>query len=480
MPAERKTQRGRKRSETSKGSALDVAELIGGLPPSNLEAEKSVIASVLLMNEAFDEVADVINSRMFYADTHRKIWECIADMIVAGTPVDTVTLAQELENRGEFEEIGAGYLLQALETVPHAGHAKYYAEIVAELYIARSLVDSCTDIIRDVHRESELGRGGDMRAILSAAESRVFSIVERNAKRNSAESFGDVLNEVFSRLTDRMSQEGKMPGLLTGLNGLDKLTCGFEGGQFVVIGARPGVGKTSLVGNWAVKCSEAGGVLFFTLEMSRLELTERIICGQAEVNHYNFRQGIIDDDDQRRLSEASDRLRDVPIYIHDDRGIDVGEMMAVARRVGRRVPLAMVIIDYLQLIEGPRFTSRDTSREQIVAQISRRLKIMAGEINVPVVCLSQLNRDVERRENKRPRLSDLRESGAVEQDADIIIFLDRPEAYDPADRPGEADLVVAKNRSGPTGEVPLRFIKDQFRFVDKIEGAIDHQKLPVF
>jgi replicative DNA helicase len=276
-----------------------------------------------------------------------------------------------------------------------------------------------------------------------------------------------------------MSHDGRMPGLPTGLNGLDKLTCGFEGGQLIIIGARPGVGKTSLAGNWAVSCSDAGGVLFFTLEMSKAELAERILCGQAEVNHYKFRQGFIEDDDQARLAQAAAKLQQSPIYIHDDRGIDVGEMMSVARRVARRAPLAMVIVDYLQLIEGPRFAPREFSREQIVAGISRRLKIMAGELNVPVVCLAQLNRDVEKRDNKRPRMADLRESGAVEQDADIILFLHRPDAYDVEDRPGEADLIVAKNRSGPTGDVSLRFLKDQYRLVDRIDTP-DTAKLPGF
>lgn len=468
MAEERKT-RQRKTEATASGSARDAERLRDQVPPHNVDAEKSVIASVLLLNNAYDDVCDVLLTRMFYIERHRKIWDAVADLLLAARAVDAVTLAEELSRRGEFEDCGgAGYLLELMDTVPHAGHAKHYADIVSDHYIARSLADACSETIKDVYRVSENGRGGEMRSLLEDAEGRVFSIIERNAPRGQVVTLAEALEGAFRKLGDRHAKQSDHPGLAIGLNDLDNLTGGFEPEQLIVLGARPSMGKSAAMGNWALHIvKRVGAVLFFTLEMSKIELAERLVCAESRVSFYDMRSGNIDDEGQGALAAAEAVFRPLPLFILDEQGQTVSSMLSTARRIARRHPLAAVFVDYLQLIEPPRDgVNRQYSREQIVANISRRLKFMAKELQVPVIVGAQLNRGVEDRPDPRPRLSDLRESGAIEQDADIVIFLHRPEVYNPENRVGEADFIVAKQRSGPKGTAVANYIGKQMRFTD--------------
>lgn len=441
--------------------ARSASDLSDRVPPQDLDAERSVLGSVLLANDVLDDVISVIQSRHFYSDPHQKIFQAIHDMYEDGIRgIDAVTLGHELQKRGELEAVGGpAYLVQILETVPHAAHAEYYAKIVREKWLQRSLIDACTESLREAYHGSDA-----IEEILTRSEKRIFSIAEQ---QEGIDRMGmrDILEDTFERIFERMDQEGSISGIPTGFNGLDDMTSGFQPSELLVLAARPSMGKTALVCNFALAVAKAKrGVLLFSLEQSRMELAERLLCIQAKVNGHKLRQGDLDEMDQHSLMEAANELRECPLFIDDTAGRTMSQIAAVGRRLKRSSGLNLIIIDYLQLIESD---DKAMPREQQIATITRRLKFLAKELSAPVIALAQLNRGVEQREDKRPRLSDLRESGAIEQDADIVMFLHRPEAYDPEDRPGEADLIIAKNRSGPIGTVPLVWLREQLKFGDR-------------
>ncbi len=436
-------------------------DLTGRLPPQDLDAERSVLGSVLLSNESIDDVLQHVRSEQFYADAHRQMFAAVADMYERGDRgIDPVTLASELERRGQLAEIGGpAYLVQVLETVPHAAHAEYYARIVRDKWMQRTLIEACTDTLRDAYHGQN-----EVEDLVARAERRIFDIAER---QHDVDRFAlkDILEDTFERIFSRMDQEGTLSGLHTGFHGLDEKTSGFQPSELLVLAARPSMGKTALVCNFALAVAAAGsGVLLFSLEQSSLELAERFLAIQAKVNGHKLRQGDLNELEQHELMEASNLLRELPLFIDDTAGRTVGQIAAICRRMKRRSNIGLVIIDYLQLIESD---EQRVSREQQISTITRRLKFLAKDLSVPVIALAQLNRGVEQREDKRPRLADLRESGAIEQDADIVMFLHRPEAYDPEDRPGEADLIVAKNRNGPIGNVPLVWLREMLKFADR-------------
>jgi replicative DNA helicase len=380
--------------------------------------------------------------------------------------IDPVTIGHELQRGGVLEEVGGpSTLMRILETVPHAAHAEYYARIVRDKWLQRTLIEVCTNTLREAYESSD-----DTEQILARAEQRVFSILEQ---QGSIDKFAirDILDDTFARIFERMDQEGVISGLPTGFDGLDSLTSGFQSSELLVLAARPSMGKTALVCNFALSVArqERQGVLLFSLEQSKLELAERFLCIQARIDGHRLRQGDLDEVEQHSLHEASNEMREFPLFIDDTAGRTVSQIAAVSRRLKRRFGIGLVIIDYLQLIESD---DRNLPREQQISTITRRLKFLAKDLSIPVIALAQLNRGVEQREDKRPRLADLRESGAIEQDADIVMFLHRPEAYDPEDRPGEADLIIAKNRNGPIGTVPLVWIKEQLRFGDRAPAGV--------
>lgn len=443
------------------GTEKSALDLLGRVPPQDLDAEKSVLGSLLFSSEAFDEVIQHIQSRCFYTDAHRKIFQCIHDMYEkGGRALDVVTLAHELQKRGDFEDIGgAAYLNDIMGSVPHAAHAEYYAKIVRDKWLQRSLIEACTDSLREAYYGNE-----DVEDILAKAEKRVFGIVEQQENIDKIE-IAAILDATFQRIFERMDQEGSVSGLHTGFNGLDDYTSGFQPSELIVLAARPSMGKTALVCNFAMSVAKAGrGVLIFSLEQSKLELAERLLCIEARISGHKLRQGELDEFEQSMLMEASNEMRQHHIFIDDQAGRTMSQIAAIARRLKRRATLDIVVIDYLQLIETE---DKNMPREQQISSITRRLKFLAKDLDIPVIALAQLNRGVEQREDKRPRLSDLRESGAIEQDADIVMFLHRPEAYDPEDRPGEADLIIAKNRHGPIGTVELTWLREMLKFGDK-------------
>lgn len=436
------------------------------LPPQNLEAEKSVLGSLLLQNNALDEVADFLRPHHFYSDANQAIYDAMLRMYESGIRgIDAVTLCEELDRRQQLEMIGGpAYVMELMETVPHAAHIKYYADIVRDKWILRRLTEVCTDVLRDCY-----GGSSPTTETLQLAERGIFEILEQQETGHKI-TMEEILIDAFDRIDARVARGGQISGLSTGFLDLDHQTNGFQPSELIILAARPSMGKTALVCNIAQAVAQESqvGVLIFSLEQSKLELAERFLSIQGRIDGHRMRKGQIDDAERHALMEASSVLSKLPIFIDDRPGRTVAQIGAIARRLKRRDKIGLIIIDYLQLIEAD---DRNISREQQIAQITRRLKGIAKETDVPLIALSQLNRGVELREDKRPRLADLRESGAIEQDADIVMFLHRPDAYDPEDRPGLAEVIVAKHRSGPTGIVNLTWKKEHMRFLDYSSAA---------
>ncbi len=452
------------------------------LPPQDLEAEKSLLGSMLLVNDVIDEVVELVQPDHFYLDAHQQICAAIYRMRESGiNGIDVVTAAEHLQRSGQLEDVGGiAHLSEILNTVPHAAHAKYYAGIVRDKGVLRKLIYACTDILSESYDGSQ-----ETTDILAKAEQTIFHVVEEQQSTDNM-VLKDILLDTFARINDRLMNQGTISGLSTGFVDLDNQTNGFQPSELVILAARPSMGKTAFVVNVAeavarnarnrladrhaaegteVPVGEVadGGVLIFSLEQSKLELAERLLCISARLDGHDLRKGNLEPEDRNRLLQASDELSKMPLFIDDKPGRSMSEISAIARRLKRKQGISLIIIDYLQLIEPE---DKRAPREQQISLITRRLKFLAKEINVPVVALAQLNRGVELREDKRPRLADLRESGAIEQDADIVMFLHRPEAYNPEDRPGEAEVIVAKHRSGPTGIVSLTWQKESMRFVN--------------
>lgn len=427
------------------------------VPPANLDAEKGVLGSLLLMNDSIDEVAEFLTSQHFYSDRHQAIYSAIHELYEAGVRgIDVVTLSEQLERRKKLEEVGGpAYLLEVLQSVPHAAHARYYGTIVREKAVQRSLIGACTEILKDCYDAEK-----PVDEILQCAEQNVFQILEQQEAGEKI-SIDQILLDAWARIDARDGANGPS-GLTTGFGDLDAKTNGFQPSELIILAARPSMGKTALVCNIAEAIADSGhGVLIFSLEQSRLELAERLLTIRSRVNSHTLRSGHLSDMERHALVIASNELNAMPLFIDDRPGRTVSQISAIARRLKRQHKLGIVIVDYLQLVEPE---DKRAPREQQIAYISRRLKFIAKELDIPVIALAQLNRGVELREDKRPRLADLRESGAIEQDADIIAFLHRPEAYKVDDRPGEAEVIIAKHRSGPTGIVTLTWRADCMRF----------------
>ncbi|MEX0717111.1 MAG: replicative DNA helicase [Planctomycetaceae bacterium] len=432
------------------------------LPPQNLEAERSVLGSCLLVNDAIDEVADLIQADHFYSDAHRRIFATMFTLHETGRRVDPVILAEALAQKGDLEEIGGlDRIHEILEAVPHAAHAKYYAGIVRDKWVHRSLINACTDILRDCYDS-----GDETQSVLERAEQSIFRILESQDATDKL-AIGDILLDAMAAINARLETEGTISGLGTGFFKLDELTNGFQKSELIVLAARPSMGKTALICNWAEAAAAkyGKGVLIFSLEQSKVELAERFLCIRARLDGHKLRAGNLDEAERHRMMETLQELSDMPLFIDDTPGRGMSQMGAICRRMKRKEDIGLVIIDYLQLIEPE---DRRAPREQQVAQITRRLKFLAKELKVPLIALAQLNRGVETRKDsdKRPRLADLRESGAIEQDADVVMLLHRPEVYTPEDPElhGLAEVIIAKNRSGPVGIVPLTWRKEFLRF----------------
>jgi replicative DNA helicase len=437
------------------------ADLSEFIPPHNEVAEKCLLGGVILSTDAYFEVASIVSDRWFYSSKNRQVWLEIKKLREGNRgDLDIVILRDELQKSGQLEFVGETYLLELFQTVPHADHTAHYAGIVREKFQRREglrLIEETGREFRDLSREPQ--------ETIAALDGKLVKL-SGDSMASDAVSVDDSTDETLAAISQRIDdrQTGKSVGIPTGSKAFDDLMGGLRPTELVIVAARPAMGKTALVCNWTLAAARAGhGSLVFSLEQGRTELHERFLSIDGRVDAHKLRIGDIDEVDSGELQLAANRIRQLPILTDDTAGRKVSEISAIARTKVRTHDIKLVIVDYLQLIEAedPRMP-----REQQVSTITRRLKCLAKDLRIPVVALAQLNRDVESRDSKRPRLSDLRESGAIEQDADCVVFIHRPEVYDANDRPGEADLILAKNRAGRVGTVALAFAKTFLRFED--------------
>ena len=435
------------------------------VPPQNLEAESSVLGGILLENEAINQVLELLRPEEFYRESHRKIFRAMIELSDRSEPVDLITLSEFLKGRGELEGAGGtAYLASLADFVPTAANISYYARIVREKAILRSLINAATDIATRGFEEQ-----GNVEEFLDTAEKVIFDISERKIKAAFV-AVGDMIKDTLKTVEKLYERKEMVTGVPTGFRDLDKLTAGLQSAELIVVAGRPSMGKTAFSLNVAANAAFAGvGVAIFSLEMAKEQLVLRLLCSEARVDSSRIRGGYLGERDFPKLANAAGRLHEAPIYIDDTPAISVLELRAKARRLvrDRGKKVGLVVIDYLQLMRGMGAAS---NREQEISEISRSLKALAKELNVPVIAISQLNRRVEDRGDKRPMMADLRESGAIEQDADVIAFIYRDEVYNQksADS-GVAEVIVSKQRNGPIDTVRLAFLNEYTRFEDLSE-----------
>lgn len=433
------------------------------IPPQNTDAEVSLLGSLLIDDEAITIIADKISSNDFYEQRHGIIYNAILRLYEQNKPIDLLTLSNVLKDNDELETIGgSSYLTELTNAVPTAAHAEHYADIVAEKALRRRLIKASEDIVTMSFDENT----SSVQEILEQAEQRLFKVSQRTLKQDLV-SIEQILAEGFDRLDDLHKNKGKLRGVKTNWRELDNKTAGLQRSDLIILAARPAMGKTTFVGNLVqnVATSEKLPVLFFSLEMSKDQLVDRMLASESGVDAWNIRTGNLSDEDFERLGQAMGSLSEAPIYIDDTPGITVLEMRTKARREAQKHPLGLIVVDYLQLMSGSK-GGNEFNRVQEVSEISRGLKLIARELNVPVVALSQLSRSVESRSPQIPQLADLRESGSIEQDADIVMFLYREDYYNPeTDRQHMTDLIIAKHRNGPTGRIELYFHPEKLKFI---------------
>lgn len=431
------------------------------IPPQNLDAEKSLLGAVLIDEEVLTDVSEHLTPADFYEKRHGLIFGGMMRLYEKHKPVDLLTLTDELRKKDELDTIGgSAYLGELTNYVPTAANAEAYAELVAATAVRRRLIRASSDI-------AELGFDEDTttQELLEKAEAELFSVSDQSLKQDLT-SLESILTDSFDRLEELHRNKGALRGIRTGYRDLDNMTAGLQRSDLVILAARPAMGKTTLVTNLAYNVATIAKqpVLFFSLEMSKEQLVDRMLADASGVDSWNIRTGNLSDDDFGKLSDAMGELAEAPIYIDDTPGLSVLEMRTKARRQAHEAPLGLIIVDYLQLMQA---TGRsDGNRVQEVSEISRGLKLIARELNVPVIALSQLSRSVESRSPQIPQLADLRESGSIEQDADIVMFIYREAYYNPeTERENVTDLIIAKHRNGPTGKVELYFHPERLRFM---------------
>ncbi len=461
-----------RKDDGSRPPKSDGSSMLDRSPPFDLSAEACVLGCLILNPDVANDLTLILRTDDFYDDANRKIYSAIISMFDSGRKFDVTLLVAELKTRGEFELVGgAAYIAKLANSVPNAAHAIYYAEIVRAKATLRRLIDASTSILSDAYDETM-----DVKELVSQAEQRIFQIQdERNA--NSAAQVGEVLKTAMNRIDLRMQGHQLTTGVLTHFTDFDSMTGGLHDGELIILAARPSMGKTALAMNIAenVAMKDKAPVLFVSLEMNAVELVDRLLCSVAKVNGARLRVGTISQDDQKRLISHAAKIAISPLYIDDAPSRTVSEVAAVARRITQqelRKPngkkLGLIVIDYLQLLEPD--NAKDPRQEQ-VAKIARRLKMLAREQKVPILCLSQLNRQAEDTKDHKPKLSHLRESGAIEQDADVVMFVHREGYYhrgeDRDQFEGMAEIIIAKQRNGPVGEVELVWEREYTRFLNK-------------
>ena len=441
---------------------------LGKVPPQNLEAERAVLGGMLLERETIPKVLQIITeSESFYSEVHTLIYEGVVSLFNQNKPVDVVALKEQFGKKGKLKEVGgASYLAELVNSVPTTVNVPYYAQIVKQKHILRDLLKTA-DFIRSLSYDDSQ----ELDVVLDKAQSSIFDITQQRVQ-TPYQHIKDVLTGTFERIEALYERKEQITGVPTGFAQLDRLTSGFQPSDLIVIAGRPSIGKTSLALNIAKYAGIEAKVplVIFRLDSAKEQLVERFLCSEARVDSQKLRTGFLSEDDWSRLTDAAGVLAEAPIYIDDSANIGVLEIRAKARQLKAEHDIRMAIIDYLQLMEGDR---RIDTRQQQISEISRSLKALAKELNISVVAISQLSRAVEQREDKRPRLSDLRESGAIEQDADLVLSLYREHYYSrlAADE-GKAEVIINKQRRGPTDKLPLIFISEYTRFENPELGEL--------
>lgn len=430
------------------------------LPPHNHEAEQAVLGSVLIEPSVLITVNERLRADSFYRQGHQRLFEVMADLAERGMPVDVVTLTSELQDRRLLDEVGGvTYLTELTSVIPTAANVEYYAKIVEEKAILRRLIHTATEIARAGYT----GSGEDVAEIVDGAEKQILEIGQ-NRIRGGFVPIGDILMDTYRQIEELHYNQNGLRGLASGFVDLDRMTSGFQKSDLIIIAARPSMGKTAFALNVAQNVAMRTGetVAIFNLEMSASQLVMRMMATEGNIDAQAFRTGNLKEEDWEKLTMAMSTLSEAPIYIDDTPGVTVFDIRAKLRRLKTEHGLGMVVIDYLQLISGH---GKD-SRQQEISEISRSLKLMARELDVPVISLSQLSRAVEQRQDKRPMLSDLRESGSIEQDADIVAFLYRDDYYnEESEKKNIAEVIIGKQRNGPVGKVELLFLKNYSKFL---------------
>jgi replicative DNA helicase len=432
------------------------------IPPNNLEAEMAVIGSVLVDREILAAVGEIVRPSDFYAHVHETIFSVLVELYERGEPLDKIAVSEELRRRGVLERVGGlSYISALMDTVQTAGSARYYATIVREKSVLRSLIHAGTEI-------TQLGYEGevDVPAALDRSEQLVYTIGERRGITEFM-PVNRLMKDAFDHIDRLFHMRGDRTGLTSGFRDVDAMTTGFQPGNFVIIAGRPGMGKSSFALNMAVSAArvESGPIAFFSLEMSNSELIQRLICAEARISMNDMRRGNIKPHQWEEISRAMGVLNELPIYLDDLGALTVSDVRSRCRRLKSTVGLAAIFIDYLQLLR-PGVLARNVNRNEELSEICRSLKITAKDLGVPIVALAQLNRGVEIRSEKRPMLADLRDSGSLEQEADVVAFLYRDGYYNPeSPEPDLTEFIIAKHRNGPTGAVKLRFHREYTLFL---------------
>ena len=466
-PGLRGEYRGDKRFETRAEQRVDQLRV----PPQSVEAEQAVLGGLMLAPDAYDRVADQLNDQDFYRRDHQLIFRAIRELAEKGKPFDAVTLGEWFESMGQSELVAGGaYLIELASTTPSAANIVAYAEIVRDKAVLRQLIEVGTTIVNDGFQPD----GRESTEILASAEQQVFAIAEAGAKgKTDFTAMNKALSEAFDVLQTRYAAGGSVTGLPTGYTEFDEMTAGLQPTDLLILAARPAMGKTTFALNIAehaaIRTKKA--VAVFSMEMSASQLALRLISSNGRVNAQRLRSGQLEDEDWSRVTSAIRMLKEAKIFIDDTPGLSPEALRAKARRLKREHDLGLVVIDYLQLMSVP---GNSENRATEISEISRGLKHLAKELNVPVIALSQLNRSLETRADKRPVMADLRESGAIEQDADVIVFIYRDDYYNKENSPdkGLAEIIIGKQRNGPTGSVKLKFFGEYTRFDNLSHDAV--------
>lgn len=438
------------------------------IPPQNLEAERAVLGAILIDHESINKVLEILQADDFYVEGHRKIFETMVALSERNEPTDFLTVGNYLQNKGQLDYVGGAAVLSSLtDTIPSSANVVSYARIVREKALVRRLIAAASEIATLSYESGE-----DAERLLDHAEKMIFDLSENKMRRTFA-MVKEVVKDSFKRIEKLFENKKQITGLPSGFPDFDHITCGLQPDELIILAARPSMGKTALALNLAEYAAihEKSTVAIFSLEMSKEQLVIRMLCSQARIDSARLRKGELHEQDWPMLTKAAGHLSDIRLFIDDSPAPTVLEMRAKARRLKREHGLDLIIVDYLQLV---RPSGNSQSREQEISEISRSLKALAKELHLPVLALSQLNRAVENRQNKRPQLADLRESGAIEQDADVITFIYRDEVYDPnSPDKGVAELIIGKQRNGPTGMCKLAFLNQYTKF-ENLAYEADH------